>query len=78
MSERIDLWVKNGRRFGNGLTFDELSKIEEQARRGNSDESRIILRLAAALREAMQIVESALAVMGLTRYGKEKDSRSVS
>jgi hypothetical protein len=77
MSERIDLWVKNGRRFGNGLTFDELSKIEEHARRGDSDESRIILRLAAALREAMQIVESALAVMGLTRYGKEKDARSV-
>ena len=63
MSGQIDRWVRNGRRFGNGLTFRELSEIEERAHRSNSGESQIILRLAAALREAMQIVESAWSVI---------------
>lgn len=63
MDKRIDIWVKNGRRFGNGLSFEELSQIEENAYRSDTQESRTILRLAAALREAIQIEEAALAII---------------
>ena len=46
---------------GNGLTLKELEKIEEAARRSQSLESKTILRLAAALREALQLKVSACA-----------------
>lgn len=50
------------RRFGNGLTFEELAQIEEMAHRSRTDEAQIILLLAAALRESMQIVMNDLAL----------------
>jgi hypothetical protein len=62
MNEQIDGRSRFGKRFGNGMTLEELSRIEEQAHRSGSTESRIILRLTAALREAMQIEENALAL----------------
>lgn len=74
MNKRIDLWVKNGRRFGNGLTFEALSEIEEQAHHRHTDESQIILLLAAALREAMQIEEGALAIMSLSKDNNHNDT----
>lgn len=49
--------------LGNNLTLEELSEIEEMAHRSHSHEARIILRLSAALREAMQVKESAVAFM---------------
>ena len=52
-----------GRVLGNNLTLDELSEIEEMAHHSHSREAEIILRLSAALREAMQVRESALAFM---------------
>ena len=67
MSERIRHWVENGRTFGNGLTFEELAEIEEAAHHSTTDEATTILRLAAALREAMQIEESALALISRDR-----------
>lgn len=51
------------RAFGNNLTLEELSEIEEMAHHSHSHEAEIILRLSAALREAMQIRESAIALM---------------
>ena len=49
--------------LGNNLTLEELSEIEEMAHRSRSPEAEIILRLSAALREAMQVRESAIALM---------------
>jgi hypothetical protein len=49
--------------LGNNLTLKELSEIEEMAHRSHSREAEIILRLSAALREAMQVRESAIALM---------------
>ena len=49
--------------LGNNLTLEELSEIEEMAHRSRSREAEIILRLSAALREAMQVRESAIALM---------------
>ena len=51
------------RALGNNLTLEELSGIEEMAHRSHSHEAEIILRLSAALREAMQVKESAMAFM---------------
>jgi hypothetical protein len=50
------------RRFGNGLTFEQLAQIEEMAHRSRTDEAQVILLLAAALRESMQIVMNDLAL----------------
>ena len=72
MNKRIEIWVKNGRRFGNGLSFEELSQIEENAYRSHTHESRTILRLAAALREAIQIEEGALAIILQRKAGRDK------
>lgn len=49
--------------LGNNLTLEELAEIEEMAHRSHSREAEIILRLSAALREAMQVRESAIALM---------------
>jgi hypothetical protein len=56
---------------GNNITLDELAQIEELAHRSHSYEADIILRLSAALREAMQIRANALALMSDLR-GDEK------
>ena len=65
---------KNKRKFGdnretlalgNNLTLEELSEIEELAHRSHSPEAETILRLSAALREALQVRESAIAFMRL-------------
>ena len=48
---------------GNTLTLDELAQIEANAERSKTPDAKTILRLAAALREAMQISEGALACM---------------
>lgn len=50
---------------GNHITLDELAQIEELAHRSHSYEADIILRLAAALREAMQISANSLALMSV-------------
>lgn len=47
---------------GNGLTLTELEQIEESAHHFQTSEARIVLRLAAALREALQEKESAYAL----------------
>ena len=54
---------RDERAHGNNLTLEELSQIEELARRSHSQEAETILRLSAALREAMQVKEGAIAVM---------------
>ena len=61
---------KNERRFSNRVTLKELDEIETAAHHRANEESQIILRLAAALREAMQIEESALAIMSLAKDKK--------
>lgn len=48
---------------GNKLTLDELAQIELNAERSKTPEAATILRLAAALREAMQVSEGARACM---------------
>ena len=47
----------------NTLTLDELAQIEADAERSKTLEAQIILRLAAALREAMQVSEGAFAYL---------------
>ena len=42
----------------NGLTLDELEHIEEAAHRSQTTEAKSVLRLAAALREALQLKEN--------------------
>lgn len=48
----------------NGLTLDELEHIEEAAHHSQTSEARSILRVAAALREALQMKENACALCG--------------
>jgi hypothetical protein len=46
----------------NGLTLEELEQIEETAHHSQTTEAKLVLRLAAALREALQIKENARAL----------------
>ena len=57
-------------RPGNHVTLDELTRIEENANRSVTPDAETILRLCAAFREAMQIRESALAIMERERLLK--------
>jgi hypothetical protein len=61
-TRRVEYKIER-RALGNNLTLEELSEIEEMAHRSHSPEAEIILRLSAALREAMQVRESAIAFM---------------
>jgi hypothetical protein len=63
---------------GNGVTLKELEEIEEKAHRSDTDEARTILRLCAALREAMQVRENALALINLSRARDGKSRRGES
>jgi len=49
--------------LGNGIALEELTQIEQNAHRSKTAEAETILRLAAALREAMQVRENAFALM---------------
>jgi hypothetical protein len=46
----------------NGLSLVELERIEESARHSRTTESKTVLRLSAALREALQAKENACAL----------------
>ena len=52
---------------GNGLTLEELEQLEEAAHHSQTIEAKDVLRLAAALREALQLKECAL-------YTESKDN----
>ena len=64
----------------NGLTLDELERIEEAAHRSQTTEAASVLRLAAALREALQMIENGCALCEFkngprrVRAKKSKDS----
>ncbi len=45
---------------GNGLTSEELEQLEEAAHHSQTIEAKSVLRIAAALREALQLRECAL------------------
>jgi hypothetical protein len=47
---------------GNTLTISELEQIEASAQKSDKLEAEIVLRLAAALREALQAKENAVAL----------------
>lgn len=47
---------------GNDLTLSQLAQIEEAAHRSQTCEANTVLRLAAALREALQAKENAYAL----------------
>ena len=47
---------------GNGLTLSELEQIEESAEHSKTSEAKTVLRLSAALREALQGKENAFAL----------------
>jgi hypothetical protein len=47
---------------GNDLTLSQLAQIEEAAHRSQTCEANTVLRLAAALREALQAKENACAL----------------
>ena len=50
------------RAAGNGLSLTELEQIEEVAHHSQTCDAKIVLRLAAALREALQEKENACAL----------------
>ena len=62
----------------NGLTLDELEHIEEAAHRSQTAEAQSALRLAAALREALQMLENACAlseVKNSPRHARSKTGK---
>ncbi|MGH9883165.1 MAG: hypothetical protein ACRD6N_17150 [Pyrinomonadaceae bacterium] len=59
---------------GNGLTLTELEQIEESAHRSQTLEAKIVLRLSAALREALQAKENARALVA--EFKREADRRT--
>jgi hypothetical protein len=48
---------------GNRLSLEELEQIENAAHRSHTAEAEVVLRLSAALREALQAEESARALV---------------
>ena len=46
------------------LTLSDLEQIEELAHKSGTSEAQIVLRLSAALRNALQEKENAVALMG--------------
>lgn len=52
---------------GNGLTLEELEQLEQAAYHSQTLEAKSVLRLAVALREALQLKECAL-------YAESKDN----
>jgi len=60
---------------GNGLSLTELGQIEELAHRSQTCEASIVLRLAAALREALQEKENACALAVLYKKKADHDQR---
>ncbi len=48
---------------GNRLSLDELEQIDNAAHRSHTAEAEVVLRLSAALREALQAKENALALV---------------
>lgn len=63
--------------FGNGLTLEELTQIEEAAHRSGSPEAVIILRISAALRDALQFRENALALVATIKHSSQKRQRNL-
>ena len=59
------------RTIGNKLSLKELSQLEELAHRSPTCNSRVVLRLAAALREALQEKENARALARVYRRKAE-------
>lgn len=60
---------------GNGLTLSELVRIEELAQHSQTSEAKTVLRLAAALREALQAKENARALVAELRKKADSDYR---
>ena len=60
---------------GNGLTLTELEQIEESAHHFQTSEAKTVLRLSAALREALQEKESACALAVVYKKKAEADHR---
>ena len=48
----------------NRLSMPELDQIEESAHKSGTSEAKTVLRLAAALRDALQAKENAIALAG--------------
>jgi len=61
---------------GNGLTLSELEKIEESAQRSETSEAKTVLRLSAALREALQAKENACALAAEFKKRADADHRN--
>jgi hypothetical protein len=60
---------------GNGLTLSELEQIEESAQHSQTCEGKTVLRLAAALREALQAKENAFALVAELKKKAEAELR---
>ncbi|HSE26159.1 MAG TPA: hypothetical protein VLB68_31105 [Pyrinomonadaceae bacterium] len=58
----------------NGLTLKELEQIEEAAHRSQTPEAKSVLRLAAALREALQIKEAARVLAAQFKKQHDRDN----
>jgi len=59
---------------GNGLTLWELEQIELAAHRSSSREAKLILRLAVALREALQVKENKCALCELKNSATSEEA----
>jgi hypothetical protein len=62
---------------GNGLTLNELEQIEESAHHSESSEATTVLRLSAALREALQAKENACALAAEFKKRADHDPRNM-
>jgi hypothetical protein len=60
---------------GNRLSLDELEEIENKAHRSHTAEAAVVLRLSAALREALQAKENALALAAEFKRRAATDNR---
>lgn len=59
----------------NGLSLSELEQIEQWAQHSGTPEAKIVLRLSAALREALQAKENAFALAA--EFKKKAEASSV-
>ena len=63
---------------GNGLTLSELEQIEESALHSQTSEAKTVLRLAAALREALQAKENACALVAELKGDRDIETSAAS
>lgn len=71
------MWGGMNSTAGNALSLDELAQIENAAHRSHTLEAEVVLRLSAALREALQAKENAVALLAEFKRRADTYNRQV-